>query len=239
MLAASKTLGQIARNGGATFGDNFMVMEVSAAIELLQQDGARYAGVLVLKELARNAPAHFHLHVNLVFDKIMVPLRDARVIVREGAAELLAACLDIGAKREKTPRSAHLHKIAQDAAAGLKAPQAEAIHGALLIYRTLLTHGGAVSTRPCLRPAPRSRARPQFMRETYNEVANRILQLRVHRDALVRRMVITLIPTLAAYDKAAFCENSLHVAAAHLIAMLDKPAERSFGRWAPSACLRH
>jgi FKBP12-rapamycin complex-associated protein len=152
MLAASKTLGQIARSGGATFGDNFVVMEVSSAIELLQQDkqeASRYAGVLLLKELARNAPAPFHAHITLVFDKIMVPLRDPRVIVREGAAELLAACLDIIAKREKTPRSPYLFKIAQDANAGLKAPQAEAVHGSLLIYRTLLTHGGSVR-----RPAP-------------------------------------------------------------------------------------
>jgi FKBP12-rapamycin complex-associated protein len=67
------------------------------------------------------------------------------------------------------------------------------------------------------------------MRETYVDVATKILGLRSHRDALVRRMVITLIPTLAAYDRPAFCEQALHVAAAHLIAMLDKPAERSFG----------
>src|SRR5262245_42363428 len=54
MLAASKTLGQIAEIGGVNFGDRFMDYEVGAAIALLQgdrQETPRYAGVLILKEL--------------------------------------------------------------------------------------------------------------------------------------------------------------------------------------------
>jgi FKBP12-rapamycin complex-associated protein len=147
MLAASRTLGQIAKSGGATFGDNFMIMEVSAAIELLQQDkqgDSRYAGVLILKELARNSSGYFYLHINLVFDKIWVPLRDPRVIVREGAAELLVACLEIVTKRDRQSKNPYLVKVATEAANGLKSPLAETLHGSLLIYRTLFTHGGAV-----------------------------------------------------------------------------------------------
>jgi serine/threonine-protein kinase mTOR len=149
MLAASKTLGQIAEiGGGAAFGEHFMDYEVSAAIGLLQgdkQEPGRYAGVLILKELARNSPGYFHSHIDLVFDKILMPIRDPRVIVREGAAELLAACLEIIAQRERQGRSAHLSKILADAQAGLKMSQPEIIHGSLLTYRELLLHGGMVS----------------------------------------------------------------------------------------------
>ena len=57
MLAASKTLGRIAELGGAAFGERFMDFEVPAAIELFDKSEAgRYAGVLILKELARNSP---------------------------------------------------------------------------------------------------------------------------------------------------------------------------------------
>src|SRR6266511_3857461 len=97
MLAASKTLGRIAEIGGSAFGERFMDYEVPAAIELMQpdkQESPRYAGVLILKELAKNSPNYFHSHIGLVFDNILGPLRDQRVIVREGAAELLAACLE-------------------------------------------------------------------------------------------------------------------------------------------------
>lgn len=149
MLAASKTLGQIAESGGAAFGERFMDFEVPAAIDLLQgdkQESSRYAGVLILKELARNSPTYFYSHITLVFEKILLPLRDTRVIVREGAAELLAACLEIVTQRERQTCSPYLSKILQDAQAGLRAGQPEIIHGSLLTYRELLLHGGMVRT---------------------------------------------------------------------------------------------
>lgn len=149
MLAASKTLGQIAEIGGAAFGERFMDYEVPAAIEFLQQDkqeSYKYAGVLILKELARNSPTYFHSHIGIVLDNVLVPLRDPRVHVREGAAELLAACLEIVAQRERQTRSPYLHKILLEAQAGLKQPQPEIIHGSLLTYRELLLHAGMVST---------------------------------------------------------------------------------------------
>jgi FKBP12-rapamycin complex-associated protein len=148
MLAASKTLGQIAEIGGSAFGERFMDFEVPAAVELMQPEkpeSPRYAGVLILKELARNSPTYFHSHIGIVFDNILVPLRDQRVIVREGAAELLAACLEIVTQRERQARTPYLSKILQDAQMGLKQTQPEVIHGSLLTYRELLLHAGMVS----------------------------------------------------------------------------------------------
>ncbi|KZV74520.1 atypical/PIKK/FRAP protein kinase [Peniophora sp. CONT] len=212
MLAASKTLGQIAEIGGPGFGERFMEKEVPYAIGLLQgdkQEPGRYAGVLILKELARNSPAYFHAHIDLVFDKLLIPLRDARLIVREGAAELLAACLEIITQRERTAPNAHMARILRDAQAGLKMPQAEVLHGSLLTYRELLLHGG------------------MFMRETFLDTGEQILRFKTARDALVRKMVITLIPTLATYDTQTFAEHFLHHAMAHLLTQLDKPPERA------------
>ncbi|KII85882.1 hypothetical protein PLICRDRAFT_144570 [Plicaturopsis crispa FD-325 SS-3] len=217
MLSASKTLGQIAAIGGAAFGEHFMDYEVPAAIGLLQgdkpgdkQDASRYAGVLILKELARNSPTYFHTHINIVFEKILTPLRDARVFIREGAAELLAACLEIVTQRERQTRSPYLLRIQQDAQAGLRMSQPEIIHGALLTYRELLLHGG------------------MFMKEIFLDTAEQILSFKTHRDGLVKKMVITLIPTLAAYDTQTFSEHFLHKSMAHLLTQLDKPNERSF-----------
>ena len=67
------------------------------------------------------------------------------------------------------------------------------------------------------------------MKDSYNETATKVLGLKNHRDPLVRRMVITLIPSLAAYDRQTFTEYLIHPAIAHLIATLEKPQERSFG----------
>ncbi|EJF64386.1 atypical/PIKK/FRAP protein kinase [Dichomitus squalens LYAD-421 SS1] len=212
MLAASKTLGHIAAISGPAFGgDYFMDFEVQAAVALLQSDKqeyARHAGVLILKELARNSPAYFHPHIGLVFDKLLVALRDHRNVVRESAAELLAACLEIISQRERGARSPFLLKILQDAQMGLKMSQVEAIHGSLMTYRELLLHGG------------------MFMKENFLDAAEQILSFKTHKELTIRKMVITLIPTLAVYDTQTFSEHFLHKAMAHLLTQLDKKDER-------------
>ncbi|EEB86681.1 hypothetical protein MPER_16278, partial [Moniliophthora perniciosa FA553] len=52
-----------------------------------------------------NSPTYFQAHIGIVFDNILAPIRDPKVHVREGAAELLAACLEIVTQRERQVRS--------------------------------------------------------------------------------------------------------------------------------------
>ena len=85
MVAASKSLGKIAKIGDQVLGERFIEHEVPDSIELLsptdKTEQSRYAGVLVLKELARNSPMYFIQHITLIFDKILLPLRDPRVCI--------------------------------------------------------------------------------------------------------------------------------------------------------------
>ncbi|EJD07323.1 atypical/PIKK/FRAP protein kinase [Fomitiporia mediterranea MF3/22] len=212
MQTAAEALGKIVQFGGSLFDEAFMELEVAKAIELMQsdrQEPGRYAGVLILKELALHNPILFNKHILLVFEKLLIPLRDSRLIVREAAADLLAACLDIITQRERQAKAPFLTKILQDAQAGLRTASAEAIHGSLLTYRVLLMHAG------------------MFMKEAYVDTAETILKLRSHRDALVRKTIIALIPTLALYDTQTFSEYFMHKAMGHLLEQLNRPAERS------------
>ncbi|KIM34649.1 hypothetical protein M413DRAFT_33133 [Hebeloma cylindrosporum] len=93
---------------------------------------------------------------------------------------------------------------------GLKQTQPEVIHGSLLTYRELLLHAG------------------MFVKENFLDTADQILRFKAHRDLLVRKMVITMIPSLAGYDTQTFTEHFLHKAMAHLLTQLEKPNERSF-----------
>ena len=68
------------------------------------------------------------------------------------------------------------------------------------------------------------------MKENFLDAADKILSFKIHRDAHVRKMVITLIPTLAVYDTQSFSKHHLHKAMAHLLTQLEKPAERSVGK---------
>ena len=66
------------------------------------------------------------------------------------------------------------------------------------------------------------------MKENFVDTAEQILRFKTSKDPLIRKMVITLIPTLALYDTQTFSETFLHHAMAHLLTQLDKPTERSF-----------
>jgi len=73
------------------------------------------------------------------------------------------------------------------------------------------------------------------MKDKFLDAAGLILGFKTHRDTLVRKMVITLIPTLAVYDPQTFSEHHVHQAMAHLLTQLDKPNERSVGMSLSSA----
>ncbi|KAJ7823024.1 phosphatidylinositol 3-kinase [Mycena leptocephala] len=213
VFAASKSINHVSSAGGA-FNESFMDHQVPAAINLIQpdkQESPRYAGVLILKELARNSPTYFYAHIGLVFDNILVPLRDQRLIVRDAAAELLATCLEIVGQRELPNKNPYLNNVLKDAQAGLRQAQPEIIHASLLAYRQLLLHGG------------------MFMKDAFAHTAETILRFRSHRDSLIRRLVMTLIPVLASYDTETFCDLYLKKSMAHLAGVLDKPNDRHMG----------
>ncbi|KAG8741303.1 phosphatidylinositol kinase- protein kinase tor1 [Ceratobasidium sp. 414] len=210
MIAASKTLGRIAEMGGTAFADQIDV-EVPRALEALQSDKpeGRHAAVLVLRELARHSAAHFHPHVGLVLERIWLPLRDSRVLVREGAAELLAACLEIMRSRDRTQRTPVYRDINEKAAKGLIMAPVETVHGSLLAYRELFLHAG------------------MFLKDDYGATVESILNFREHREPQIRRQVITLIPTFARYDRECFTDMFLHKSMGYLMATLRRPAERT------------
>lgn len=60
------------------------------------------------------------------------------------------------------------------------------------------------------------------MQERYIEVCDQILYYKDHRDPLVRRAVIELIPTLASYNHHDFAPNYLHKTMFFLINQLKK-----------------
>lgn len=53
------------------------------------QGNRRYAAVLILREMAENAPAVFNVHVQSFIEIIWAGLRDVKVIVREASVAAL------------------------------------------------------------------------------------------------------------------------------------------------------
>jgi len=184
MVLASKALGRLALSGG-TLTPEFVEFEVKRALEWLQGDrheSKRYAAVLVLKELAQNAPILIYAYVPQILNLIWVVLKDPKVVIREGAADALSVCLVLIQQREGNSRNTWYTKILEEAQRGLKFGSSDTVHGCLLVIRELLLHTG------------------NFMNYYYKEIADIVLKNRDNKDSLIRRTVISLMSDLADFD---------------------------------------
>lgn len=211
MGLAAKALGRLATPGGPLTAE-LVESETRQALEWLsidRQENRRFAAVLLLRELAKNSPTLFYSYIPQVMELIWVALRDAKVLIREAAAEALSACLEIIYARDVQLRVQWYSKILEEAHGGIKIGTTDAIHGTLLTYRELLLKAG------------------MFMHERYKEVCEIVLRFKDHRDNLIRRSSITLIPILAAYNPEDFVSLYLHKCMLYLQTQLKRERERS------------
>ncbi|TPX38402.1 hypothetical protein SeMB42_g06762 [Synchytrium endobioticum] len=211
-VLAAKALGRLAQPGGNLTAE-FVEFEVKRALEWLQGDRSearRYAAVLVLRELAANAPIFIYSYVPQILDLIWIALRDFKVVIREGAAETLGATLELVNQRESHSRRQWYRKSFDEAQKGFKLNTTDAIHGSLLTLRVLLTPAAA-----------------SFLDGRYKEICELILKFKDHRDVLIRKTVIQSIPALAAFETDTFVSNYLNPCMNHLLGQLRREKDRS------------
>lgn len=214
LAAASAALGHLAAAGGSLTAD-VVEFQVKQALEWLQGDrveARRFAAVLVLKEMAENAPTVFNVHVPVFIDAVWSALRDPKPAVRERAVEALRACLCVIEKRETRWRVQGYYRMFEETQKGL-APNAsvESIHGSLLAIGELLRNTG------------------EFMMARYKEVVGIVLKYRDHRERLVRRSITALLPRIAHYLRDRFVTSYLKICMDHLMGVIRVPAERDSG----------
>ena len=85
------------------------------AIASDRHEARRHASVLILREMAQNAPTLFYPYVSQFFENIWAALRDAKVVIREGAADALRACLELISQRESQQRPQWYQNIYDEA----------------------------------------------------------------------------------------------------------------------------
>jgi len=160
--------GRLAQASGTLTAVFVVEFEVKRALEWLQDvkhESRRYAAVLVLKELAENAPTLFYVHVSSFFDLVWYclssfllkqscphahfilcsrsALYDYNLSIREGAVEALHAALALISERENRLRLQWYHKIYDEAQKGLRQNTVPTIHGSLI---TLGRRAGSLSS---------------------------------------------------------------------------------------------
>ncbi|OAQ78856.1 phosphatidylinositol 3-kinase tor2 [Purpureocillium lilacinum] len=211
MQPAAVALGKLCRPGGSLISE-LVESEVNTALEWLQNDRVeerRYSAVLVLRELARNAPTLMYQYIPTIFDWIWIGLRDARKLIRTTSAETVSACFRIIRERDQEMRQLWMGKIFGEARAGLKVNTVESIHASLLVLKELLEQGG------------------MYMQEHYQEACDIVFKHKDHRDPSIRNTVVLLIPDLASYSPADFAHTWLHKFMVYLSGMLKKDKERN------------
>ena len=214
--AASRALGHLVQVGGALTAD-VVESEVRRSLGWLQApervEARRYAAVLILRELAANAPTVFNVHVPAFIDAIWPALRDPRMNVRLAAVRALRECLVVIEKRETRYRVQWYYKLYEETQNGISTKMAsvEQTHGSLLAFGEMLRHTG------------------EFMLSRYKEVAETVLRLHDSRERIVRRSVVELIPKLAAFSPRRFAESYLEQSMALLLAAIQTPGERDAG----------
>lgn len=144
-LLATKALGHLAASG-ASLSAEFVQFEVKRALEWLQgdrQEARRFAGVLLIKEMALAAPTIVFTYITQIFDLIWNTTRDTKVNIREGAADALSACLELINQRsqgESSSRKQWHRRIFEEVNKGFKMNSSDSVHGSLLTLKEVLTH---------------------------------------------------------------------------------------------------
>ncbi|KAH7175343.1 armadillo-type protein [Dactylonectria macrodidyma] len=211
MQPAATALGKLCRPGGSLISE-LVDSEVNTALEWLQNDRVeerRYSAVLVLRELARNAPTLMYQYIPTIFDWIWVGLRDSRQLIRATSAETVSACFRILRERDQEMKQLWMSKIYNESKQGLKVNTVESIHGSLLVLKELLEQGA------------------MYMQEHYQQACDIVFKHKDHRDPTIRKTVVLLIPDLASYSPADFANAWLHKFMVYLSSMLKKDKERN------------
>lgn len=214
LIEASRALGHLAATGGALTAD-VVEYQVKKSLEWLQGERVenhRLAAVLILKEMAENAPTVFNVHVSDFIEAVWVALRDPKLQVRERAVGALRACLCVIEKRETRWRVQWYYRMFERTQDGL-GPNAtvESIHGSLLAVGELLRNTG------------------EFMMSRYKEVAKFVFDYREHRNPLVRQSITALLPRIAHFLRDRFVSSYLQICMQHLLTVMRKADERESG----------
>mmetsp|Transcript_7922 Transcript_7922/g.11928 ORF Transcript_7922/g.11928 Transcript_7922/m.11928 type:complete len:2546 (+) Transcript_7922:104-7741(+) len=192
--SASRVLAQLLRHGSGLCVE-IVNDEVANAFQWLQDTKhteRRLAAVLLLKEIARNTPTQFNIHVQNFLKHIWAALSDRVQIVRFKAREALSACMEDIGKRKHRWRVQCYMGIYQTAKDGLiKTERSARAHGSLLAMGELLEKG------------------KEFMVGKFDQVAEFILRVCNSRSSIVHQTTITLLPSIAALKPSRFARKYL------------------------------
>jgi hypothetical protein len=188
------SIGHFARIASAQeieFLQNFYLPFAFKLLSNNRSESQRYAGALILTQLAINSPSLIFARRKLLFSAIWEVVGDKNATVRGAAAEVLEVAFHLVSQRESLTE--YLVTAFEQIEAGFTANTSEKVIGSLLIIDMIV--GGAVLTNVELT----NMIRDQSLEA--QDIIWKVLQRKDSRDIDVKHKVIDIIPNLAS----AFC----------------------------------
>ena len=202
---AADSIGHLARVASTTEIELLQEIFLTNALKWLSSqrlDSQKFSGSLIIAQLAKNSPALIYMKRKVYFTCIWDIVFDRNSLVREAASESLDAVIALVSQRESTDEYTRLclHQVE----IGFNSTAAEKVHGALLIFNSLLASGVIP---------------PEELLNTIRNVGMRlqdliwdVLQRKDHRETLIKHKVLILIPKLAALSPVTFMQRNQYTA---------------------------
>ena len=165
-----------------------------------RSESQRFAGAIVLTQLAINSPSLIFARRKLLFSAIWDAVSDKNATVRGAAAEVLEVAFHLVSQRESLTE--YLVIALQQIETGFKENTSEKVIGSLLIIDMIV--GGAVLTNSELQTMIRSQNLEA------QEIIWKVLQRKDSRDVDVKHKVIDIIPNLASAFSATFSQKNAY-----------------------------
>ncbi|KAI9501402.1 phosphatidylinositol kinase- protein kinase tor1 [Coemansia sp. RSA 1358] len=159
--------------------------EVSRCLEWLageRSEVRRLTALKLIEVLCIGAPTSLYSYIPKILTSLSPPLRDHRLEMRDAAARALGACLDLVPMQDQTTRNPWLNYLFEELQRDHQLASTEGYHAALLVCQELVLHGG------------------MYMQSHYGNASEMALKLKDHRDPVVHKTAINLLPMLARYS---------------------------------------
>eukprot|EP00831_Metopus_contortus_P084827 TRINITY_DN9725_c0_g1_i2.p1 TRINITY_DN9725_c0_g1~~TRINITY_DN9725_c0_g1_i2.p1 ORF type:complete len:966 (-),score=161.96 TRINITY_DN9725_c0_g1_i2:100-2997(-) len=179
-------------------------------------ENRKFAAVLVLKEFCLHAPvitfSCVTANIKESIRDFLSSLKDSRQNVREAAFELVKAFLKLISNREESTRKDYYLQIYDKAKTEFNSSDVFALQASLLVVEALLTHSQA-----------------DFNSTQYTEICNYVFKLKDHKNILIKKTLVILVPILAAYSTSTFIIKYLQIAMTFILDFITKKAVKEKG----------
>ncbi|KAJ2236038.1 phosphatidylinositol kinase- protein kinase tor1 [Coemansia sp. RSA 485] len=190
--------------------------EVNLCLEWLGNERSevrRMTALLLLEALCQESTATLYQYATKILTSLSPPLRDNKLEMRLAAARALGACLQLVPKQDQSPRNVLLNYLFEELQRDQQLGTAEGYHASLLRCQELVQYGG------------------MFMQAHLGQASEMALKLKDHRDPVVRKAAICLLPMLARYSPQDFTKytvggESLLVRSCSFLIALARASER-------------